>query len=233
MAVGHDLMGMCMTNSEAIGVPVYGKQAMFGTNPIAYAFPADPIPFLYDAATTVVTRGKVEIYNKTEEPLPDNWAVGQDGKPSNNAGEIIGSIIAKAGGGISPLGGGSELYGGHKGYGLSVIVEIFTSILSQGTTSNYVSLTKDYSGIAHFYMAIDYGLFGDKALIKQNLSAYLRELRESGKAEGQERIYTHGEKEYESREKVLRDGIPANEKTIREIREIAGYHGLDFDSYFA
>jgi LDH2 family malate/lactate/ureidoglycolate dehydrogenase len=54
MAAQADMLGVCMTNSEAIGVPTHGRQAMLGTNPIAPAMPADPAPFCFDAATTVV-----------------------------------------------------------------------------------------------------------------------------------------------------------------------------------
>jgi LDH2 family malate/lactate/ureidoglycolate dehydrogenase len=118
MAVESDLIGVSMTNSEAISVPTFGRQAMIGTNPIALAMPADPIQFYYDAATTVVPRGKLEVYNKNGKPLPDQWALDAEGRPSSNAAEVLHNIIHKLGGGIAPLGGVGELYGGHKGYGV-------------------------------------------------------------------------------------------------------------------
>ena len=74
MACDEGLMGFSCTNSEAIMVPTYARLAMLGSNPIAMSMPADPYPFFFDASTTVVTRGKLEMYNKTEEPLPDGWA---------------------------------------------------------------------------------------------------------------------------------------------------------------
>lgn len=74
-------MGFSCTNSEAIMVPTHGRVAMLGSNPIACAFPADPYDFLFDASTTVVTRGKLEMYNKMEKPLPEGWGAGQ-GRPS-------------------------------------------------------------------------------------------------------------------------------------------------------
>jgi LDH2 family malate/lactate/ureidoglycolate dehydrogenase len=178
-------------------------------------------------------RGKLEVYNKNGKPLPDGWAVDTSGAVSHDANEILQNIIHKAGGGISPLGGSSEQNGGHKGYGLGTIVDISTAILSQGVTSNYVSREKGRADIAQFFLAMDYGLFGDKALMKRNLSVFLQELRDSSKADGQGRIYTHGEKEFESRREKLRGGIPVNDKTIAELRDIAKFHGLDYDSYFA
>ncbi|MDR3121634.1 MAG: Ldh family oxidoreductase [Clostridiales bacterium] len=232
MASREDLLGLCMTNTEAIGVPIYGKRAMLGTNPIALAFPAEPAPFLYDAATTVVPRGKLEVYHKNEKPLPDGWAVDVQGRGSNDADEIIKNLIVKAGGGIAPLGGSSELYGGHKGYGLGIIVDLFCGVLSGGKTSNHLNLEPGRTDITHFFLAIDYALFGEKSVIRESFSTFLRELRESPKADGQTRIYTHGEKEYESRAEKRASGIPVNVKTLREMQEIAAALSLRCEDYF-
>ena len=70
MACKEGLIGMSMTNSEAIMVPTFGRLAMLGSNPVAIAMPAEPYDFFFDASTTVVTRGKLEIYNKMQKPLP-------------------------------------------------------------------------------------------------------------------------------------------------------------------
>jgi LDH2 family malate/lactate/ureidoglycolate dehydrogenase len=229
MAAEADLMGISMTNSEAIGVPTFGKQAMLGTNPIALAMPAEPVAFSYDAATTVVPRGKLEVYDKNGKPLPGQWALDQEGRTVTDAGEALNSIIHKLGGGIAPLGGPGELFGGHKGYGLGVIVEIFTAILSGGLTSNYVNITPGLNGICHYFMAVDIGIFGDKEAIKKHMSVFLRELRESGKAEGQARIYTHGEKEAETMADRAEGYIPVNPKTLEEMRLIAEKQGVSHD----
>ena len=221
MAAAADLAGICMTNSEAISVPTFGRQAMIGTNPIAFAMPAEPVPFSYDAATTVVPRGKLEVYHKNGSPLPDQWALDTEGRPCASAAEVLHNIIHKLGGGIAPLGGAGELSGGHKGYGLGLIVDICTAIFSGGLTSNYVNVTPGLNGICHYFMALDYGVFGDRAAIKKSLSVFLRELRDSKKAEGQERIYTHGEKEAEMMAARLNGQIPVNEKTLVEMRDIA------------
>jgi LDH2 family malate/lactate/ureidoglycolate dehydrogenase len=233
MAAESDLLGVCMTNTEAIGVPIYGKRAMLGTNPIALAFPSAPCHFLYDAATTVVPRGKLEVYNKNNMPLPDGWAVDANGIGSNDAGGILQNLIAKSGGGIAPLGGNTELYGGHKGYGLGIIVDLFCGVFSGGKTSNHLNLTPGRTDITHFFMAIDYALFGDKSTIRDSFSVFLQELRDSPRADGEDRIFTHGEKEYENMRLRLIAGIPANEKTRDEMRMIASRHSLNYDDYFS
>jgi Malate/L-lactate dehydrogenases len=70
MAARDDMMGICMTNTAALGVPTFGRKAMFGTNPIAFSVPAHGgRMFTLDMATTVVTRGKIEVYEREGEAV--------------------------------------------------------------------------------------------------------------------------------------------------------------------
>ena len=234
MACDAGLLGMASTNSEAIMVPTFGRKAMLGSNPIAVAMPAEPYDFFFDCSTTVVTRGKLEMYNKMDKPLPDGWALDKDGKGSNNAPDVLKNIVAKNGGGIMPLGGAEEVTGSHKGYGYGMLCEIFSSILSLGVTSNYCCTPEIQggTGICHGFMAINPAIFGSADAIRQHLSAYLEDLRQSPKAEGQARIYTHGEKEIAAMEKCRQEGIPVNDNTMREVQDLCNYLKLDFASYF-
>ncbi len=231
MASDVGLIGWSTTNSEAIMVPTYGRMAMIGSNPIAMAMPAEPYDFLFDASTTVVTRGKLEMYNKAEKALPDGWALDKDGKPSTNAADVLKNIVAKNGGGIMPLGGSDEVLGSHKGYGYGMICEIFSSILSQGATSNY-AMTGGKGKICHSFMAINPAFFGNPEDIKKHFSKFLQELRDAPKAEGQARIYTHGEKEVEATKRILKDGVPVNINTVYEMIDMAKYVGLSYTKYF-
>lgn len=225
MAAAQGLIGLSMTNTEAIMVPTFGRQAMLGTNPIAFAMPAQPYPYSFDAATTVVPRGKLEVYVKRGNGLPVGWALDENGHDSDDADRVLKNIIAKTGGGILPLGGSGDMTSGYKGYGFAMLCEIATAILSGGTTSNYIYKTPGRANIAHCFIAIDHGMFGDKAEIEANLSKYLQEVRDSAKAEGQDRIYIHGEKEFEARAKVLANGVSLNDKTYAEMQMIAEYTG--------
>ena len=85
MACDEGLVGIACTNSKALMVPTFARQALLGSNPVAVAAPADPYPFLFDASTTVVTRGKLEMYNKTGEALPSGWAVDEAGRETDSA----------------------------------------------------------------------------------------------------------------------------------------------------
>jgi len=225
MAAREGLIGMCMTNTEAIMVPTFGRQAMLGTNPIAFAMPAEPTIYSFDAATTVVPRGKLEVYVKRGNGLPVGWALDENGHDSDDAERVLKNIISKTGGGILPLGGSGEMTSGYKGYGFAMLCEIATAILSGGTTSNYIYKTPGRANIAHCFIALDYGMFGDKKQIEASLSKYLQEIRDSAKAEGQERIYIHGEKEAEAHARVLAQGVYLNDKTYEEMKMIGQYTG--------
>lgn len=231
LACDEGLMGFSCTNSEAIMVPTNGRLAMIGSNPIAVMMPAEPYPFLFDASTTVVTRGKLEMYNKSGKPLPEGWALDKDGRASTDAPDVLKNIVAKNGGGIMPLGGNEEVNGSHKGYGWGMVCEIFSSILSMGMTSNKC-MQGTKGGICHGFMAINPAFFGDTEAIKAHLSTYLEELRQSPKAEGAERIYTHGEKEVNAIADRKANGISVNENTYREMADMAQYLDMDIEKYF-
>ena len=228
MAAKADLIGISMTNSEAILVPTGSRQAMLGTIPISVAFPAEPVDFCFDAATTVVPRGKLEVYRKAEKETPDGWMVDALGMPCNDPDRVIRNISSRAGGGILPLGGCTELTGGHKGYGFGMICELFTSILSGGPPSYRTYQEENVADSAHFFMAIDPNAFGDPEALKASCSALLEDIRNAAPAQEGQRIYIHGEKEVEFAETVYTDGIPVNEKTVKELETIAKSLQLPF-----
>ncbi len=230
MACDAGLIGMAMTNSEAIMVPTFGRLAMLGSNPIAVAMPAEPYDFFFDASTTVVTRGKLEIYNKLHKPLPEGWALDATGHGSSDAKDVLANIVAKNGGGIMPLGGETEQLGGHKGYGYGMFCEIFCSILSMGLTSNHTHIGGK-GGTCHGFIAIDPKVFGDADAIKEHLSTFLQELRDSPKSEGATRIYTHGEKEIFAKADRLANGIDVNINTVAEMFDMCRFVGLDPVAY--
>src|SRR5699024_5733037 len=74
--------------------------------------------------------------------------------------------------------------------------------------------------------------FGDPQAIRRHFSEYLEALRESPKAEGKDRIYTHGEKEVLAEKDRREHGLPVNDNTMVELANLCGYLGLDFNKYF-
>ena len=113
-----------------------------------------------------------------------------------------------------------------------MICELMCSIFSLGVTSNQCCTFKDKTGICHGFVAMNPAVFGDAKEIKEHLSRFLQELRESPKAEGQERIYTHGEKEILAEKDRMENGIQVNDNTMLELAELCQYLGMDFSQYF-
>ena len=226
MAEREGLAAFSMTYTGPIMVPTFGREMMLGTNPMAFCMPADPVPFWFDASTTVVTLGKVEVCQKRGRPMPQGWTIGPDGAPCTDASRMNASILAGERGGILPLGGVGETHGGHKGYGLGIMVEALTGVLAQGMTSPQMcGAHGDHT--CHFLLAFDPAMFGDPADIRARMSAYLAALRASEKMPGCARIYTPGEKAFEAMARRLREGVPVEENTLAEVRQIAGELGVE------
>jgi LDH2 family malate/lactate/ureidoglycolate dehydrogenase len=205
---------------------------MLGSNPIAIAVPAEPVPFLYDGSTTVVTRGKLEIYNKLGKPLPDGWALDENGNPSTDAPRVLSNIVNKTGGGIMPVGGSTETLGGHKGYGFGMICEILCAITSCGATSNHHVRAKGQgAGTCHSFIVIDPCIFGSPQELKANLSLFLQELRDAKRANESVPIYTHGEKEMLAYEQHMQEGIDVDISTVSEMINICNYLGMNSIDY--
>lgn len=232
MACDEGLLGISTTNSESIMVHTNSRQALLGSNPIAVSMPAEPYPFWFDAATTVIPKGKLEVYNKADKPLNEGWTIDETGNTCTDAAKAIKCIDQKLGGGILPVGSFSEETGSHKGYGYGMICEIFSSIFSMGATSNHhVRQPGVGAGTCHGFMVIDPKIFGNADEIKEHLSVFLNELRQAKRREANIPIYTHGEKEFYKAEEVKKNGINVDVTTISEMINICKYLNIDSVKY--
>ncbi len=234
MALEHDCIGISMTNAAVLVVPTFGRDAMLGTNPIAVAAPAgDEPPFVLDMATSTVPRGKLEVYHRLEKPLPIGWATDETGMPTTDAGRVLENLKTRAGGGLLPLGGAGELLRGYKGYGLAVWVDIFSALLSGAAYANLV-YPKDEAGnplpsaIGHFFGAWRVDAFRPVGEFKAAMDDLQRRLKNAPKAEGAERIYIHGEKEFEEAARRTKEGIPLNPKVAADLQAIGEELGVDW-----
>lgn len=98
-------------------------------------------------------------------------------------------------------------------------------------TSDEIRKRFDCDRCSHFFMAIDYGMFGDREETERRLSAYLNKLQESQTAQGAPCVYTHGQKEMLACEENLRRGIYLNDKTLEEITALCRELGLPPETY--
>ena len=235
MALEHDCIGISMTNAAVLVVPTFGRDAMLGTNPIAVAAPAGKErPFVLDMATSTVPRGKLEVYRRQEKEIPLGWATDETGSPTNDPARVLDNLLARRGGGLLPLGGAGELMGGHKGYGLALLVDVLCAVLSGAAYANLV-YPKSADGkplpsnIGHFFGAWRIDAFRPVDEFKAAMDDLQRRLKDAPKAEGQNRIYIHGEKEFEEAERRAREGIPLNPKVAADLRAIAQELDVDYE----
>jgi L-2-hydroxycarboxylate dehydrogenase (NAD+) len=235
MALEEDLIGISMTNAATLVVPTFGRDAVLGTNPLSIAMPTGKErPFVLDMATSVVTRGKLEEYDRREKPLLQGWATDERGVPTDDAARVLRNMKDRVGGGILPLGGAGEELAGHKGYGLAFLVDILCGVLPGAAYASHV-YPKDESGkplpanIGHFFGALQVDSFRPLEDFKASIDDIIHILKSSDKAEGQERIFIHGEKEFEMADERMREGIPLHPKVVKDLQEIGEEQGVPYN----
>jgi LDH2 family malate/lactate/ureidoglycolate dehydrogenase len=225
-ASGRGFIGIAMTNSRAVMPATFGVVPLIGSNPVAFAFPNQPHDFLYDASSTVVSFGKIEVKNKEGKELPSHWGLNERGEPTAHPGEVLEDFPNRKIAGIFPLGGPGEGDGGYKGYGQGLIVEILTGILSGGLLSDEISEGKR-DGASHFFLVMDPAVFGDLSEMQKRLGDYFEKLRASNLIDPGRKIYIHGEKEIEKQRQYREGGIPIEESVWEEFRAICEKNGVN------
>jgi len=235
MALQEDMIGISTTNADLLVVPTFGRDALYGTNPIALAVPAgEERPFVLDMATSTVPRGKLEVYHRQEKPLPLGWATDERGIPTTDAGRVLDNFTKRAGGGLLPLGGAGEEFSGYKGYGMGLMVEILSAVLS-GAAFLTAVYPRDAAGkplpanLGHFFGAWRLDAFRPAAEFKRDMDQMIRQLTGGNLAEGATRIYVHGEKEYEMAQRRAQEGIPLGAKVEASLRQVAATVGVEYD----
>jgi LDH2 family malate/lactate/ureidoglycolate dehydrogenase len=230
LCLAHDMVGISLTNNPGVGVvPTFGKQPMMSTNPISIVAPTNQEPpFEMDFATSVTAMSKVGLaIRKGEGSIPLGWALDKDGHPTTDAQRAIDARK------FLTLGGTREL-GSHKGYGLAVAVDILTAVLSGGLYGNLAQRNppedeKLRAGSSHFFAALRVDYFRPVDEFKAAMDDMLRALKESEKADGQDRIYTHGEMELETEQERLRNGIPYHITFVEQLSELASEFEIAFE----
>ena len=232
MAAEHDMIGFNGTNARPSICPTWGVEPMLGTNPLVFAFPSDePFPWCLDCATSVVQRGKIELYGRENKEIPSGWVIDNDGNYRTDTQQILKDLVTgKAA--CLPLGGAGEATAGYKGYGYGMIVEILSSCLQAG--NHMKQITKLVDGkrgpimLGHFFMAIDIKCFREPAEFKKQVGDICREIRASKKAAGHDRIWTPGEKEYEQGVYRKEHGVYITPGLQPEMVELRDTYKLDY-----
>jgi len=225
MALDHDMIGISFTNAQPLVAPTFGKIRLLGTNPIAVAAPAlSEKPFVLDMATSIVPIGKVTVFDKAGEPLPKGWALDSEGNPTPDPKSVL------DGGALFPL-GGPEILRGYKGYGLALWVDIFSGVLSGAAFGKNVSDPSNMANanVGHFFAAMRLDAFRDPDEFKRDMDALFQQLKTAEKAIGHDRIFIHGEKEFEKTADYKINGIPLLEEVVKSLQAAGQSVGVPFD----
>ncbi|MSQ10475.1 MAG: Ldh family oxidoreductase [Dehalococcoidia bacterium] len=218
MALPHDMIGMSLTTARSSVVPLGGREPRLGTNPIAVAVPTmDEPPFVFDVATSTVAAQKVAIASISGRELPDGWIADREGRPSNDPKLPRDQRV------LLPLGGGTREGGGHKGYGLAVIVDVFSGMLSGAGWSMDV---EGYN-CGHFFGAWRVDAFRPADEFKRDMDRMIRDLRATPLAAGFDRVYVAGEPDHEMEQERRAHGIPIHKDVLTYLRKLAGELGFE------
>jgi len=216
-AADHDLIALATANSPVQGhfvIPWGGKQGRLATNPLAYAVPTGGDPIVADISTSVVPEGKIRVHKNQGKPLAEGWVIDADGNPTTDPNRFYGPPI----GGILPLGGAA----GHKGFALSLLVEIFGSALAGIRTTDETVV-----GNGFCLIVIDPTAFCPISQFKSLMDALVAYIKSSLPAEGVEEVMVPGELEFRTQRRRKTEGIPVDDVTWQLVDEHARRLAVD------
>lgn len=205
-ALKEDMIGMALTQTDSRVVPFGAKEAYLGTNPIAFAIPAgDCYPLVLDMATSVISWGKVILAAKKKESIPSGLAIDGNGEVVTDPGKAVA---------LPPLGGA-------KGSGLAIVIDILSGILMGASFGIHINKGEDFSEprkLAHLVGAIEISSFSDVEQFKQKVDQMITEIKNLPRAPGFQEILLPGEKEFKTKEKRLKEGIPIPKEVFDELQ---------------
>jgi LDH2 family malate/lactate/ureidoglycolate dehydrogenase len=219
-AIEADMLSLVFTNSSPALAPWGGVQKLMGVSPIACGAPAGATrPFVLDMAPSVAARGKIHKALRRGEKIPADWAVDREGRPTEDPARALE-------GAMLPI-------GGPKGSGLSIMMDVFSGVLSGAAFAGHVSSPHDAAAppanVGHFLVAIKPGLFVGLDAFKERMDYLYRRVVGSAGAEPDGRVYFPGEIEALCWEERVRDGVPLVQGEVAGLEreaERVGVQGL-------
>ena len=206
--VAAGLAGMVMTNTDAIVVPFGTARRFFGTNPVAFGFPAPGAPFMLDISTSTIAYGKIALAQKENRPIPKDWALDESGRPTADPHALAG---------MHPM-------AGHKGSGLALTIDVFCALMTGMPFGPHINRMyfelEEPRRLGHFMTFWDVSRFVPLEQFKQRMGQMINELHELPLFEGFQRIYYPGEIEGERRTERSEKGIPVEEGLFQELTEL-------------
>ena len=214
MSLKHDMIGLYLAVGNANHLPPWGGLDMLlSTNPIAVAVPAgQELPVVLDMATTVAAYGKVKTKAQRGEMMPEGWMMDRNGKPLTDPRRANEGFLL-------PI-------GGYKGYGLALIFGLLAGTLNGAAMGkDVIDFNADDTSVTntgHVILAISVAAFGDVAEFKRNVDQMIRDIRNSERLPGVDRIRVPGDGSHATREDRTRNGIPLLAPLVASLNQLAG-----------
>ncbi|MBP0445093.1 Ldh family oxidoreductase [Roseomonas sp. SSH11] len=216
LAAEHDCIGLLTANGSPAMAPWGGRKKVIGNNPWSIAAPAGRYaPMVLDLANTVVARGKIFLARQKGIPIPENWAIDARGRRTTDP-------VAALGGVILPM---AE----HKGYAISVLMDVLSGVLSGSGILTEVSgpyQAEKRSRSGHLVLALDIQAFGPVARFKERMEQMISEIKATPLAEGVDEAFYPGEIEARSEEESNRRGLEIPEQTYMDLSRSARELGV-------
>jgi ureidoglycolate dehydrogenase (NAD+) len=222
MAAREGMIGLAMANDVPSVAAPGSRQAVLGSNPIAYAIPAGRYdPIILDMSIATVAGGKVYARCKLGEPIPEGWLIGPDGQPTTN-------------GALYPQQTSLSPVGAHKGYGIGMLIETLSAVLTGAAVTHGVGSwlfddgkTPTNHGAA--FLAIDAAtVFGGDEFFKR-VEALIDEIHSAPTADSCDRLLVPGEREWKYRKSALENGM----ELPQDVRDVLATLAADLDIPFA
>ena len=208
-AVKNNLIVFCFTNAPPALAPYGAKKSLFGTNPICFGAPTGKAPFILDASTSMINRGKIRRASKLGQKIPYGVALDKYGQITIDPNKAL---------------EGTQLpISTFKGSGLAWMVDILSGVL---TGSSHSGKTKDpfddFSGpqnMGHLFITFDPKIFIGKNFIKE-MKINISRIKRLPKAKGFKSILYPGERKNKIYRKNLNKDISIPSKILNEINEL-------------
>jgi len=212
MALEHDMIGVCMSNSAPFVAPWGGKRPCLGTNPFSVAVPTPTgCPIVLDMATSAAARGKIRLALQKREKIPEGWALDSEGQMTTDPARALEGCLLP--------------FGGPKGYGIGLIVDVFCGILTGSNYGPYVipayADVNSPQGTGHFFLSLDIKSFMSIDSFKSRMGQMIKEIKCCPRSRGVTEILLPGEPEFMTEKERLASGVPVDDVLIEKIMKLA------------
>ena len=220
-AAEQGMIGIAAANAAALVTPFGGAKGMLGTNPLSIAVPGGQGPqFVLDMATSEAAMGKIDLAYREGKQIPDPWALDSEGHRTTDPGRVVGHK-----GALLP-------FGGAKGYGLALLIELLCCCLGGSCSSMEVNPAFDHTelpfGAGYFMAAIDVSKFMDLDQFCQRVDSLFADIKACPPAAGFHEVMIPGEIAARKCEASRISGVELPDAVVEEMQEIARQYGISF-----